>query len=253
MLAPLVFALALDATPATLAAPPYRTVVFKVAFARRQELTTETYGGLVSQPAASNTSGGYGGSGPVMPSIYEPAPSAKTAMTLDDGTLKVEFFNVRDGPVLVRITENLRSHSGPSVFTAYVTPEGVPLFNGQDFSVLERLTLPFFGRAFGGGRSFSPGTRFDLDIHTEAANVISLFTVTGVAGSAVLLDELQTVRLTAARGMDLVTRGKVRYDPSQQAPLSGDFEERASRSTAESTNQIVSSVHFERISDSING
>ncbi len=250
LVAPIAIALALDVTPASFAAPPYRRVVFKVSLARREELQIQTYGGLVAQDEKGCGPTGQSAGGPAgNPCLYEPGPSAKTVMVLDDGTLSIEFFSTRTGTTTVRVTEALRSRSAPAVFTGTVTPEGVPIFGGQDITILERLTLPFFGRAFGGGQPFSPGTHFNLNISTPNAEVASLFSVTAVAGSDVLLDEIQTVKLTAAKGMDLITRGKVKYDPEAQAPLYGDFEERASRSTVESTDQVVTTLHFERLSD----
>src|ERR1700674_374773 len=242
MIVPFVFAIALNATPAPApagATQPLREVVYKVSFFRRQEVAVEHYGGAMPNPIPG---------GPV---IFDPNPTSNRKFSRDDGTVTVDILGIQNDNLLVRVVEALHGRSTPATFDLIVAPNGVTNFGDMDVSICSRYLMPFFGRLFGGGgRSFDQGSKWEVESRNDVVDVIDDYTVSKAEGSTVLLDELQQVKLKSARGMNLTTRGSIRYSPALLVPISGTLQERGMASSADGANSITTDLTFERLSDS---
>jgi hypothetical protein len=245
MLAHLAIAMILDAAtvaspspapPATPSLQPLREVVYKVAFFRRQEVAVGHFGGE-SMDATGNV-------------VFDPRPTSDRKVFKDEGTVTVDIMGIQNDDLLIRVVEALNDRGSPATFNVIVAPNGVTNFGDQDVSVACRYLVPFFGRLFGGsGRSFDPGSKWEVEARNDVVDVIDDYTVSKTEGSTVVLDELQRVKLHSARGMDLTTRGSIKYNPALLAPISGTLQEHGLQTTVDSANSITTDVTFERISD----
>ncbi len=247
MLAHLALAMILDAATAPTPSPaptavtslqPLREVVYKVAFFRRQEVAVEHYGGAMPNPIPGGAV------------IFDSGSTSDRKFSKDDGTVTVDIMGIQNDNLLVRIVEALHGRGAVATYNVIVAPNGVTNFGDQDVSVACRYLVPFFGRLFGGGgRSFDLGSKWEVEARTEVVDVIDDYTVSKTEGSTVMLDELQQVKLHSARGMDLTTRGSIKYNPALLAPISGTLQEHGLQSSADASNSITTDVTFERISD----
>ena len=51
--------------------------------------------------------------------------------------------------------------------------------------------------------------------------------------------------------MNYNVRGKLKYKPSLLVPISGDIDERGNKNTMDSTDESTTTVHFQRVSDTL--
>jgi hypothetical protein len=235
--------LLLDTSTSTTAqTPPLREVVFKVSDLRTQALSIETYGGSVNSGDAEGTGGGS-------TIIHEPQPTAKRNATMDDGTMTVDVLGIQDDVMRVSVTENFKQRSAPRFYEAYIAPNGLVRFLDPDPSPIARYLLPLFATRFVATDNFNAGSAWHLDLKTDAVDVQNIFTIAGQDGPLLLLDESGRVKMSGARGLNYTIYGKLKYKPSLLVPLSGDINEKGSRSTMDSVDELTTTVHFERISD----
>lgn len=240
----MIFALALAfvaAAPAPASAPtPLREVVYKVSSLRTQSLSIETYGGQVANPDSN---------APGASSASEAAPSAKRNATLEEGTLTVDVLGLQLDVIRVSVTERFNSHPAPRSYEAYIAPNGLVRFETDQPSPIARYLLPLFATKFAATESFAPGDTWHVDLKTDAVDVQNIFTIAGQDGAILLLDERGAVKMVSARGLNYNVYGKLKYKPSLLVPIAGDINEKGSRSTMDSVDELATSVHFERISD----
>ena len=97
--------------------------------------------------------------------------------------------------------------------------------------------------------TFNAGDAWHVDLKTDTVDVQNVFTIAGQDGPLLLLEERETVKLRSANGMNYTGFGKLKYKPSLLVPISGDFEEHGMRTTMDSSNEMKTTVHFERVSD----
>ncbi len=237
-----VLALSASPTPSSATAPPatpapLRHVEFKASFARQRQLAIGTYGGNVAgADRGGNASGG--------------TPSQNDFNDSDEGTVSVDVLGLRDSVLYLRITENLHKLGAPFVVNATVDPTGLLAFSSQFYSPITRYLLPFFARSFGSTATFAPGAAWNDDFKTPQVTVTTKYTVEKSDGAAFWLNEVQLVKVNAAQGMDLTTKGRILYNHDLLVPLRGDFEEDGDRKTMDSEDKITTKVRFERTVDS---
>jgi hypothetical protein len=223
---------------------PLREIVYRVSSLRTQALSIETYGGSVDSglpPGVNN--------GNTVTVIHEPQPTAKRTAQLDEGTLTIDVLGLELNVMRVGITENFKNRSTPRTYAAFIAPNGLVRFDNDDPSPIARLMLPMFAIKFAATDTFNTGDSWHVDLKTDAVDVQNVFTISGQDGPLLLLDERETVRINAARGMNYTGVGKFKYKPSLLVPIAGDVEEQGARSTMDSVNETKTTVHFERISD----
>jgi hypothetical protein len=240
MFAAVALALLVDVPAAAPAAAPLREVVFKCSALRREALSIETFGGQVANPDSTNN-----------PVMFEPQPTEKISATLQDGTLTVDVIGLQQDVIKVRVTEEFKSRPTPLTYEAYIAPNGLVRYDAAEPSPIARYVLPLFGTKFAASAAMATGDSWHLDLKTNVVDMQSIFTITGQDGPLLLLDELETVRLVSAHGMNFNVRGKLRYKPSLLVPISGDIDERGNRGTMDSTDEATTTVHFERVSDTL--
>jgi hypothetical protein len=241
MLVAIALAFLVDAPTPAPSLTPLREVVFKCSSLRREALTIETYGGQVANPSGQSND----------PVLFEPQPTSKVNATLQDGTLTVDVIGIQQDVIKVRVTEEFKNRPAPLTYEAYVAPNGLVRFDAAEPSPIARYVLPLFGTKFAASTTLSSGDSWHVDLQTNAVNVQNIFTITGQDGPLLLLQELETVRLSSAHGMNVNVRGKLRYKPSMLVPISGDIDERGNRGTMDSTDEATTTVHFERMSDTL--
>jgi hypothetical protein len=224
------------------AVAPLREVVYKVSSLRTQALSIETYGGSV----ANDLPEGNGGATTIS---HEPQPTAQRTAVLEDGTLTIDVVGIEQNVIRVSITENFKNRPTARTYAAYVAANGLVRFDNEDPSPIARFLLPLFGTNFAATETFNTGDSWHVDLKTTAVDVQNVFTITGQDGALLLLDEHETVKLNSARGMNYIGTGKIKYKPSLLVPIVGDIEEHGARSTMDSVNEMRTTVHFERISD----
>ena len=239
MLAAIALAFLVDA-PAVAAPTALREVVFKCSALRREDFSIETYGGQVANPNGRRD-----------PVIFEPQPTAKRSATLQEGTLTVDVIGVQLDVVKVQVTEQFKDRPAPVIYQAYIAPNGLVRFDAAKPSPVALYLLPLFGTKFAASQSLASGDSWHVDLKTDAVDVQNLYTITGQDGPMLLLDELETVHLTSAHGMNYSVRGKFRYKPSLLVPIAGDIDARGMRDTMDSTDEMLTTVHFERLSDTL--
>jgi hypothetical protein len=224
---------------------PLREVVYKVSSLRVQSIAIETFGGSVDNTGGGNTNSGNSSEN----IIHEPQPTANRNATLQEGTLTIDVLGIEQDVIRVLITENFKSRSAPFSYEAFVGPTGRVRFDTDNPSTIARYLVPLFGTKFAATETFNAGDSWHLDLKTDAVNVQNIFTISGQDGPLLLLDERETVRLTSARGMSYDVFGKLKYKPSLLVPISGDINEHGGRSTMDSSTEMTTTVHFERVSD----
>jgi hypothetical protein len=216
---------------------PLREVVFKVSSLRKESLGIGTYGGHV----AADSGGGYG----------EPNPTSKNNAAMQEGTLTVDVIGIEQEVIKVQITENFKNTSTPSSYDAYIAPNGLVRFDTQNPSVIARYLLPLFGSKFAASSTLASGDSWNVNLKTDAVDLQDKFTITGQDGALLLLNETETIRLNSAQGMNYNVRGKLKYKPSLLVPIVGDIDERGNRNTMDTTDEETTTVHFERVSDTL--
>jgi hypothetical protein len=221
---------------------PLREVVYKVSSLRRESLAIGTYGGHV---AMDQTQPG------VAPGIGEPNPTSKNNVALLEGTLTVDVLGIQQDVIKVQITEEFKSVSVPNSYDAYIAPNGLVRFDTQDPSPIARYLVPLFGSKFAASATLATGDSWHVDLKTDAVDLQNTFTIAGQDDTLLLLTETETIRLSSARGLNYNVRGKLKYKPSLLVPISGDIDERGNRSTMDSTDETTTTVHFERVSDTL--
>lgn len=230
------------ATPAVAPQPtPLREVVFKVSSLRKESLAIGTYGGHVAGPGDAPGTGGYG----------EPNPTAKNNAAMLEGTLTVDVLGVEQDVIKVRVTEDFKNTSAPSSYEAYIASNGLVRFETQNASVIARYLLPLFGAKFAASSTMANGDSWHVNLKTDAVDLQNTFTITGQDGALLLLSETETIRLSSARGMNYNVRGKLKYKPSLLVPIAGDIDERGNSSTMDTSDEETTTVHFERVSDTL--
>jgi hypothetical protein len=240
MIAAIALALLVSAPAAAPQPTPLREVVFKASSLRKESLAIGTYGGHVTG-GGDTPGGGFG----------EPSPTSKNNAALLEGTVTVDVLGIEQDVIKVRVTEDFKSTSAPSSYQAYIAPNGLVRFETQEPSVIARYLLPLFGSKFAASTTLANGDAWNVNLKTDAVDVQNTYTIAGQDGSVLLLTETQTVRLNAARGMNYNVRGKLKYKPSLLVPISGDIDERGNRNTMDSTDEMTTTVHFERVSDTL--
>jgi hypothetical protein len=237
MIAAIALALLVN-TPAAAPQPtPLREVVYKVSSLRKESLAIGTFGGHV----AADSGGGYG----------EPNPTSKNNAAMLEGTLTVDVIGVQQDVIKVRVTEDFKNTSAPSSYEAYIAPNGLVRFETQDASVIARYLLPLFGSKFAASSTLANGDSWNVNLKTNAVDLQNTFTITGQDGALLLLNETETIRLSSAQGMNYNVRGKLKYKPSLLVPIAGDIDERGNHNTMDTTDEETTTVHFERVSDTL--
>ena len=212
-------------------AKPLRSVVYRVSYSRREELTIEHFGG--GAPGAAN-------------------PGGQITRTSDDGTITIDVYTVVNNDVIALVTEHWNSQSSSSAFKGAVTPDGSLIEYPPQISAASRTLLPLFASQFTSGTDLSQvGARWVIDASPPDYQIKTTYAVKAVNGDVVTLTETRNAKAKSPNAMDTVVTGTLAYKPRVLAPLSGDLVERATRSDAGSTDEIETNLHFERLSDTL--
>ena len=248
MLAAIVLAFLVDGpTPSPTSQPapaaqfaPLREVVYKCSAFRREDLSIETYGGQVANPNSTND-----------PVVFEPQPTSRTSATLEEGTLTIDVIGIQLDVIKVQVTEIFKQRPTPLTYEAFIAPNGLTRFDGPNPSAIARYILPMFGAKFAASVALANGDSWHLDLKTDAVDMQSVYTIQAQDGPLLLLQQTETVRLSSAHGLNYNVRGKLKYKPSLLVPISGDIDERGIRGTMDTTDESTTTVHFERVSDTL--
>jgi hypothetical protein len=217
--------------PAMMAeAKPLRTVVYKVSYARREELTIQHF------------AGGMGAS----------SPRGQVTSTGDTGTVTIDVYYVIKDSVVAVVTERWNGKSSQTVFKGAVAPDGSLVEFPPEISAVTRALLPLFASHLTIGTDLSQiGAQWSIDASPPGYAIGTKYVVKQVNGDLVTLSETQNAKAKSPMAMDSLITGSIAYKPRVLAPVSGDFEERASKTDASSSDDINTKFHFERISDTL--
>jgi len=206
---------------------PLREVVYSASFSRHANRVQEVFGGRRPDP--------YG--------------SAIDVQT-DQGTITIDILAVADDGIAVRITELFGNAGRPRTTTGVVLPDGSLNIDTEHVNDATVELLPFFGASFiDATQSLDPGAQWIRQLSGGGVEIRTTYTVSGVDGPIVTLDERRTITYTTARGNDVTVSGDVKYKPHVLAPISGTFVERTADSGPDYNEDITVNLQFRRISD----
>lgn len=226
-----------SAPPAAVAPlKPLREVVYRVSYSRRRDVMLERFAGLHIGLRPREASDSM-------------SPDQTSTIAQDEGTITVDVILVANDGIRVRVTERWNARTQPSTFVGNVMANGAVGFGDQELSLVSRSLLPFFGRHFAAGGALTAGSTWDVRYTDPAVDADTRYTVKDDDGTAVALDELETVKVKLPRGTDSMTTGTVRYKPSMLVPLSGTLRRRALSSVPNVDLEITFTMNFERVSD----
>lgn len=227
------------ATAAPAAAPPVvlRRLTYKVSYSTRRESTVGTFGGQQSD------------------NMDHPIDTAKpqTIVTSDhdEGTLDVEVTAVASDGIALRVAEHWNARGASATFTGIVLNDGTPMFGSQQLGYPTRYVIAYLGPKIAQDHAVVPGAHWVTTVHPPQADISTTFTVKDQQDEVAVVDEVQSIHVRAAQGVDVTTQGSVRYKPAKLVGLSGTLEERQAITAPSRVDRTITDIQFERLSDTL--
>jgi hypothetical protein len=216
---------------------PLREVVYKVSFTRLLDSNQETYGGEIIDAMGKVS--------------MSPPFNSKRGIATDSGTISIDVMQVAGDVLGIRLTEHWDGTTPSSTYLGNVGADGSVNFTDPQVSDTSRSVLSFFSPGFLGGRDVDKGVTWTRTASAQGLDVSSTFTIGDVVGTVADIDEMTIIKSHSVRSMDTIMTGSIMYKPTMLVPISGKIESRANRSDAETTTDVATVIHFERVSDSL--
>lgn len=231
MLPALILAAALTGTD------PIREVVYKVSFTHRLDANQEIYGGQVSDDSGH---------------VHQNPPfNSKEGVTSDSGTVTVDVMQVAGDTLGIRLVEHWDGSTPSNTYFGNVGADGSVNFSNPQVTDVSRTILGFFSPGFLGGRSVDKGISWTQTASGSGLNVNSTFTIGDIVGPVASVAETTIIKSNNVRSMDTLTTGSITYKATKLVPISGQIQSLAYRSDAETSTDVTTIIHFDRVSDTL--
>jgi hypothetical protein len=223
---------------ATLANPdPIREVVYKVSYTRRLDANQETYGGQISDG---------------MGHAHQPPPfNSKTGISSDRGTVTIDVMQVAGDTLGIRLAEHWEGTTPSNTSFGNVGSDGSVNFTNPLVTDVSRTILGFFSPGFLGGRDVDKGLSWTQTASGSGLDVNTTFTIGDVDGPVASVSESTVIKSVNVRSMDTMTTGSITYKASKLVPISGQIQSLAYRTSAETSTDVTTIIHFDRVSDTL--
>jgi len=116
---------------------------------------------------------------------------------------------------------------------------------------VSRTILGFFSPGFLGGRYVDKGLTWTQTASGSGLKVNSTFTIGDVDGPIASVSETTVIKSSNVRSMDTLTTGSITYKATKLVPISGQIQSLAYRSDAETSTDVTTIIHFDRVSDTL--
>lgn len=231
----MLFALVLAAGLATPNA--IREVVYKVSYTHRLDANQEIFGGQVADDSGH---------------MHQNPPfNSKEGLSSDSGTITVDVMQVAGDTLGIRLVERWDGSTPSDTYLGNVGSNGSVNFSNPAVSDVARTILGFFSPDFLGGRYVDKGITWTQTAAGDGLNVTSTFTIGDVDGPVASVEETTTIKSNSVRSMDTLTTGSITYKATKLVPLSGQIQSLAYKSDAETTTDVTTIIHFDRVSDTL--
>jgi len=231
----MLFALVLAAGLATPDA--IREVVYKVSYTHRLDANQEIFGGQVSDDSGH---------------MHQNPPfNSKEGLASDSGTITVDVMQVAGDTLGIRLIERWDGSTPSNTYLGNVGSDGSVNFSNSAVSDVARTILGFFSPGFLGGRYVDKGMTWTQTAAGQGLDVTSTFTIGDVDGPVASVEETTTIKSSSVRSMDTLTTGSITYKATKLVPLSGQIQSLAYKSDAETTTDVTTIIHFDRVSDTL--
>jgi len=228
-------ALLLAATLAT--SNVIREVVYKVSYTHRLDANQEVFGGQVSDDSGH---------------MHQNPPfNSKQGIASDSGVITVDVMQIAGDTLGIRLVERWDGATPSNTYLGNVGADGSVNFSDPAVSDVARTILGFFSPGFLGGRYVDKGITWTQNAAGDGLKVTSTFTIGDVAGTVASVEETTTIKSNSVRSMDTLTTGSITYKATKLVPISGRIQSLAYKSDAETTTDVTTIIHFERVSDTL--
>lgn len=216
---------------------PIREVVYRVSYTHRLDANQEVYGGQVSDDAGH---------------VHQNPPfNSKEGVSSDSGTVTIDVMQVAGDTLGIRLIEHWVGSTPSNTYFGNVGADGSVNFSNPSVTDVSRTILGFFSPGFLGGRSVDKGISWTQAASGSGLDVNSTFSIGNVDGSIASVDETTIIKSSNVRSMDTVSKGSITYKPSKLVPISGQIQSLAYKSDAETSTDVTSIIHFDRVSDTL--
>ncbi|HEY5094777.1 MAG TPA: hypothetical protein VII69_06670 [Candidatus Eremiobacteraceae bacterium] len=228
---------ALILAAALTASDPIREVVYKVSYTHRLDANQETYGGQVSDDAGH---------------VHQNPPfNSKEGVTSDNGTVTIDVMQVAGDTLGIRLVEHWDGSTPSNTYFGNVGADGSVNFSNPQVTDVSRTILGFFSPGFLGGRYVDKGITWTQTASGSGLDVNSTFTIGDVDGPIASVAETTIIKSSNVRSMDTLTKGSITYKATKLVPISGQIQSLAYRSDAETSTDVTTIIHFDRVSDTL--
>ncbi|MBV8170496.1 MAG: hypothetical protein JO219_01035 [Candidatus Eremiobacteraeota bacterium] len=180
---------------------------------------------------------------------YEGYSSNSTA-TVDNGTVIVDVTAVQSDTIGMSVTEQMSAAGGPVTYNGTVMPDGSVNFAPDTIKDVTRELLQYFGPDMISADKLTLGSTWDVNLNSNGVVAKTNYKVTKVDGGLVTLAEHQTITFST-QNATVSTEGTVTLKPSLLVPVSGDLHRTVNRLSLSGNNKTDVSLHFERVSDTL--
>ena len=223
---------------AALATPdPIREVVYKVSYTHRLDANKEVYGGQTTDD---------------MGRVHQNPPfNSKSGIESDSGTVTVDVMQVSGDTLGIRLSEHWNGNTPSNTYFGNIGADGSVNFSNPLVTDVSRTILGFFSPGFLGGRYVDKGLTWTQTASGSGLNVNSTFTIGDVDGPIASVSETTVIKSSNVRSMDTLTTGSITYKATKLVPISGQIQSLGYRSDAETSTDVTTIIHFDRVSDTL--
>ncbi len=229
MLAELVAAALVAATPTPSASPPealatpLREVVYAVSTSLLIDDITESYGGGEDASAPSSTS-----------------------IESRSGVVTIDVMTKLDTGVLdIQVLEHWKMPPLPQRFTGVVAPDGTGEFPPATIAPGTIELLPFFATRLIPTGSLAAGTHWTVRRTDDKSLVVTDYSITASNATTVTIRKITAISALGNEAID----GAIVYDSSSSAPISGKVRMKRTDTFADGQTQLTLDMTFTRLSD----
>jgi len=180
---------------------------------------------------------------------YEGYSSSSTA-TSQSGTVTVDVTAVQNDTIGVTVTELMSQSGAPATNSGAVMPDGTVSFPPDTIQDVTRELLQYFGPDLISPDKLTLGSTWDVNLDRNGVVEKTNYRVTKVDGPLVTLAEHQTMTFSG-QNATVSTEGTITIKPSLLVPVSGDLHRIVNRLSLSGNNKTDVSLHFERVSDTL--
>ena len=214
-----------------------REVVYKVSYTHRLDANQEIFGGQVTDDTGH---------------VHQNPPfNSKQGIASDSGTVTVDVMQVAGDTLGIRLAEHWDGSTPSNTYLGNVGADGSVNFTNPLVTDVSRTILGFFSPGFLGGRYLDKGMTWTQTASGSGLNVNTTYTIGDVDGPVASVAETTIIKSNNVRSMDTLITGSITYKATKLVPISGQIQSLAYRSDAETSTDVTTIIHFDRVSDTL--